>query len=338
VLVDRDGDALNTGTGGGKPSKDLSINYVPVPYPDYPSAQITMKPGERQLWRVLNASSVTYLNLSSMFQHGAKFQAQHIGLAAVDGIPLTVSGSVGHAIEWRTSLTLSPGARAEFIVTAPPAGVAAMLVTRSVDTGPGGENDPTRTLLSMVSSAQAAPPQSSLPAVAEPPATVTRAWLGNVTPARTRKLYFSEDPVDAKNPNAAQRFYLTVDGETPTVFYPASTTPNIVVHQGDVEDWIIENRSPELHAFHIHQVHFQVREWLGLAVNEPFLRDTINVPFYLPTMADFPRVRLRMDFRDPNTVGTFLYHCHLLDHEDGGMMGLVRVEPASAQPPPVSLQ
>jgi FtsP/CotA-like multicopper oxidase with cupredoxin domain len=35
-----------------------------------------------------------------------------------------------------------------------------------------------------------------------------------------------------------------------------------------------------------------------------------------------------MDFRDPNTVGTFLYHCHLLEHEDGGMMGLIRVEPA----------
>ncbi len=33
-----------------------------------------------------------------------------------------------------------------------------------------------------------------------------------------------------------------------------------------------------------------------------------------------------MDFRDPNTVGTFVYHCHLLEHEDGGMMGLIRVE------------
>ena len=37
-----------------------------------------------------------------------------------------------------------------------------------------------------------------------------------------------------------------------------------------------------------------------------------------------------MDFRDPNTVGTFVYHCHLLEHEDGGMMGLIRVEPADS--------
>jgi FtsP/CotA-like multicopper oxidase with cupredoxin domain len=32
-----------------------------------------------------------------------------------------------------------------------------------------------------------------------------------------------------------------------------------------------------------------------------------------------------MDFRDPNIVGTFVYHCHLLEHEDGGMMGVIRV-------------
>ena len=68
-------------------------------------------------------------------------------------------------------------------------------------------------------------------------------------------------------------------------------------------------------------------ERLGLTVNEPFLRDTVDIPFYDPAMQHYPSVRLRMDFRDPNTIGTFVYHCHLLDHEDGGMMGLIRVEP-----------
>jgi len=102
------------------------------------------------------------------------------------------------------------------------------------------------------------------------------------------------------------------------------------VRQGDVEDWIIENRSTELHAFHIHQIHFLLLDWSGISVNEPFLRDTVNVPFFNGRMLKYPSVRLRMDFRDPNTVGTFMYHCHLLEHEDGGMMGLVRVEPAGA--------
>ena len=45
MLIDRDGDAANNGTGFGKPAKDLSINFVPVPYPDYPPAVIAMKPG-----------------------------------------------------------------------------------------------------------------------------------------------------------------------------------------------------------------------------------------------------------------------------------------------------
>jgi FtsP/CotA-like multicopper oxidase with cupredoxin domain len=105
--------------------------------------------------------------------------------------------------------------------------------------------------------------------------------------------------------------------------------PDIVVQQGDVEDWIIENRSTELHAFHIHQLHFLLLNWSGIPVGEPFLRDTVNVPYFNGRMLQYPSVRLRMDFRDPDTIGTFVYHCHLLEHEDGGMMGLVRVVPAS---------
>ena len=34
-----------------------------------------------------------------------------------------------------------------------------------------------------------------------------------------------------------------------------------------------------------------------------------------------------MDFRNPNIIGTFLYHCHILEHEDGGMMGAIEVLP-----------
>ena len=114
--------------------------------------------------------------------------------------------------------------------------------------------------------------------------------------------------------------------------------PDIVVHQGDVEDWIIENRSTELHAFHIHQLHFLMVEWNGIPVNEPYLRDTVNVPYFDKRDLAYPSVRLRMDFRDPNTVGTFPFHCHLLEHEDNGMMGTIRVEPAEnprrmSQPP-----
>ncbi len=67
MLFDRDGDAANTGTGFGKPAKDLSINFVPVPYPDYRPAVIEMKPDQQQLWRVVNASGITYLDLQVLY-------------------------------------------------------------------------------------------------------------------------------------------------------------------------------------------------------------------------------------------------------------------------------
>ena len=334
MFIDRDGDSANNGTGFGKPAKDLSVNFVPVPYPDYPPAILSMKPAQRQLWRVVNASAITYLNLAVLFNRAP----QKLGIVAIDGVPLgagipSAAGSAADAVQWPDHIGIPPGGRAEFIVSGPPLGVQGLLVTRTVDTGQGGENDPNRTLASLVPLVDATDPQSSLPVAQGPAAAPVRAWLGDVTPVRVRKLYFSEKLEDPNNPNSATEFYLTVDGQTPVQFDPASTAPNIVVKQGDVEDWIIENRSTELHAFHIHQIHFQLVEWSGRPISEPFLRDTVNVPYFNGRMLQYPSVRLRMDFRDPNTVGTFVYHCHLLEHEDGGMMGIIRVDPADAPQP-----
>jgi FtsP/CotA-like multicopper oxidase with cupredoxin domain len=323
MLFDRDGDAANTGTGFGKPAKDLSINFVPVPYPDYPPATIEMKPDEQQLWRVVNASGITYLNLAVLFGR----QPQPLGLVAIDGVPLNLAGLPLDFVDWQTHLALPPGARAEFIVKGPPLGASALLVTKTVDTGPGGENDPNRTLATITASKDAPAQPSELAASPAPLPHSQLPWLGSVAPVRTRLLYFSEKLLEPNNPNSATEFYLTVDGQKPEKFDPASGVPNIIVKQGTVEDWIIENRSSELHAFHIHQLHFMLLDYGGKPVNEPFLRDTVNVPYYNGRMLAYPSVRLRMDFRDPNTIGDFVYHCHLLEHEDGGMMGLIRVEP-----------
>jgi FtsP/CotA-like multicopper oxidase with cupredoxin domain len=324
LLIDRDGDAANNGTGFGKPAKDLSINYVPVPYPDYPPAKIEMKQGEKQLWRVLNASAITYLNLAVIFNR----VPQPMGLVALDGVPLNESRSATGPIDWETHIGVPPGARVEFIIQGPPAGVTGFFVARTVDTGAGGENDPNRALATIKASDDAAEPRSTLAASPKPLAVPSLPWLGDVAPVRTRRLYFSEKLSDPNDPNSATTFYITVEGQTPAPFDPSSGVPNIVAKQGDVEDWIIENHSTELHAFHIHQIHFLLVEYMGKPVEEPFLRDTVNVPYYNGRSLVYPSVKVRMDFRDPNTVGDFVYHCHLLEHEDGGMMGLIRVEPA----------
>lgn len=326
-LVDRDGDAANTGTGFGKPAKDLSINYVPVPYPDYPPAIIQMRPGERQLWRVLNASAITYLNLAVLFNR----VPQPMEVVAMDGVPMTHGDPSGESTDPQTHLTIPPGARVEFIVTGPPAGQDGLLVTRTVDTGPGGENDPNRALATIVASPTAPEPRSKLQAQAQPLPLPAEKWLGGVAPVRVRRLYFSEKLAVPNDPTSAVEFYLTVDGQEPKMFDMNSGIPNIVAQQGTVEDWIIENRSSELHAFHIHQLHFLLLDYMGKPVHEDFVRDTVNVPYFNGRALAYPSIRVRMDFRDPNIVGTFVYHCHLLEHEDKGMMGSIRVDPAPRQ-------
>jgi FtsP/CotA-like multicopper oxidase with cupredoxin domain len=328
-LIDRDGDAANNGTGFGKPAKDLSINYVPVPYPDYPPATIEMKPNERQLWRVLNASAITYLNIQVLFGR----TAQPLQLVAMDGVPIDHNDPRVDTENFQTHLALPPGARAEFIVKGPAADQPALFVTRTVDTGPGGENDTNRALAKIVASPEAAEPRSTLvsaPVALPPPA---QTWIGNVAPVRVRRFYFSEKLSDPNDPTSAVEFYLTAEGQEPKMFDTSSETPNIIAQQGTVEDWIIENRSQELHAFHIHQLHFLLLDYNGTPVDEDFVRDIVNVPYFSGRGLTYPSVRVRIDFRDPNTVGDFIYHCHLLEHEDKGMMGSIRVLGASLPEP-----
>ena len=94
--------------------------------------------------------------------------------------------------------------------------------------------------------------------------------------------------------------------------------PNVVNQQvklGSVEDWVIENTTTMHHPFHIHAWDFQVID-RGDGRSESGWKDTINVPAHAS-------VRIRIDFADFG--GTTVYHCHILDHEDAGMMGIVRV-------------
>jgi len=350
IIVIRDQRVASTRVDPAKPGKDLSLNFVPVPYPDYTLAVIQMRPSERQFWRVLNASADTYVDLKLLFDGKPQF----LGVIALDGIPIGYEDGVprNHVL-WESHVALPPAGRAEFVVNGPPEGVQASLATQAVVTGPvtglaptpaaaraapangtdaaGGDDDhsPPRPLATIVASASAVEPPSLLPASPVPLPPPSLPPLASVKPVRERKLYFSEQLQDPKDPNSATIFYITEQGKTPKAFDPASPAPDIVVRQGDVEDWTIENRSTETHAFHIHQAHFMVVESHGVPVHQPYLRDTVNVQFWNGYSAQYPSVKLRMDFRGRGIVGTFPYHCHILQHEDGGMMGTIRVEPAA---------
>jgi FtsP/CotA-like multicopper oxidase with cupredoxin domain len=325
-----------------RPTKQLSINYIPVPYPEYSHAVIKMKPSERQLWRVLNASADTYLDLILLYGG----QRQSVGLVALDGVPLHYGepGAKDYAPQ-SSDIFLPPGSRAEFVVTAPPAGVSGELVTNGVFRGAGDDAstvvkkdpkalglrvglddvDPRRPLAIVISSNDASASTSIQPGSNGAPDS-NAPPLSSVRPVRKRNLYFSEKLVHPDDPKSATLFFITEEGHTPEVFDPRNLQPNITVHQGDVEDWTIENRSQESHVFHVHQLHFLIIGSRGSGWQEATLRDTVNLPAW-DGFRRYPSVTLRMDFRDPQIVGIIPFHCHIAQHADGGMMGIVRIEP-----------
>jgi len=95
-----------------------------------------------------------------------------------------------------------------------------------------------------------------------------------------------------------------------------ATRVDEVVKLNTNEEWVIRNTSQEQHPFHIHTNDFQVMS----INNKPYpargLQDTVPLPVG-------GAVRIRMRFR--NFVGAYVYHCHILGHEDAGMMGIVDV-------------
>lgn len=318
--------------GPPKPTKDLSINYVPVRYPAYVPARLEMRPGAHELWRVLNASADTYLFLYVEFAG----KRQLLGLVARDGVPLgNGRAAAPERVRESTLVVMPPGARAEFIVRAPDFTTSGRLMTGYVNRGaeeapplPGApaaqpaDQDPTRPLASIAVSPTAAPAPPSL----VPLETVTsplHAPLAALRPVRSRTLYFSE----AQTAAGGTDYFITEEGRTPAVFDPSREQADITVRQGEVEDWRIENRSREVHTFHVHQLHFLVVARSLQPVTEPDLLDTVNVPAWRG-LGPYPSVTLRMDFRDRRIVGVFPYHCHIAQHLDGGMMGTVRVLPA----------
>jgi FtsP/CotA-like multicopper oxidase with cupredoxin domain len=311
------------------PAWDLSINYVPVTYPGYTSAIIPTNPGQQELWRVANTAADTILSLEYIVNGTPKAMQ----VVAIDGYPIA-SGSSGQSSVSETSILLGPGSRAEFVVTTPNISDQAQLVTQYWNTGPDGDFDPTRTIANVVSSVGAegstAPGSSIVKRLPSKliPAKVTRfAALASATPVAQRTLYFSEVLQNPSDPNSPTNFYITERGQQPALF-TMDQAPNIVVHSGTVEDWVIQNTALEDHIFHIHQIHFQVLEVNGQPVNDPAIRDTVDLPYWSGTGA-YPSVKLRMDFRDANIVGTFVYHCHILQHEDAGMMAEIQVLPST---------
>jgi FtsP/CotA-like multicopper oxidase with cupredoxin domain len=309
---------LPPGQAPGEPLEDLSVNFVPVTYPAYVAPTLQTPPATKEFWRVLNASADGLFDL----QYRVNDVPQPLQIVAVDGIPVG-QGSGTITTLTGTHFLLGPGARVEFIVTTPAPADQAQLLTQAVDAGPAGRPYPARPLLNISAQAGAVPQLAHRRLKSVLARRARFATLAVSVPDARRKLFFSENFTD---PGGNNGYFITLDGRTPKAF-TMGAPPDLVLHEGVVEEWTVENRSPEDHVFHIHQLHFQVLAVNGAPVSDPALRDTINVPHWSGSGA-YPSVTLRLDFRDPAIVGTFVYHCHILGHEDNGMMAALQLLPA----------
>lgn len=299
----------------------LTMNFQAAVYPEEGlGPQMTMVAGQREYWRFLNASSKQFTSLQLLYGS----TVQQFEILSIDGVQVPTP-------IFTTTLNIPPAGRMEFIVPGLPAGQTGTFQTNGYDTGPVGDLNGEQVLVKIQTGTlqqQQRLGQTNIAGsqhAAKPPTQPVRfANLANLTPNTNRSIYFSEQNIGT---NGGTQFYVTVQGQTPHLFH-MDDPPSIVTNTGSVEDWTITNRSGEVHAFHIHQIHFLVMAINGVPVPNPELQDTVIIPNWSGT-GPYPSVTVRMDFRDPNIAGTFVYHCHILDHEDGGMMAKIQVNPAN---------
>ncbi len=237
-------------------------------------------------WRVLNASPSRFYRL--------KLDGHALHVMATDGGRLAAPRRVDE-------LKLVPGERAELLVQPAAAGSYA-LRSLAVSRGSmmGGSNmltNPEFELATFRVSGTASP--AALPSV-----LAAYRPLAPVTPARTREVVFAMQG----GPGGAT---FLIDGKA---FEPGRV--DVRVARDTVEDWVIRNTSPMDHPFHLHVWPFQVIEQSAGGAPEPGWKDTVNVPAN-------STMRLRIPFT--GITGTTVFHCHILDHEDLGMMATIEV-------------
>ena len=280
--------AVSCGGASGDQERIFTVNGVVRP-------RMSIAPGEKQFWRIVNASPDLYADL--------EVDSESMTVVALDGMPLAYHDP-GRRTELFQHVLLAPAGRVEMIVKGPKAGTMASLRSGCVNTGMDGDPNRGMLLADLDESARDAGIPSSVPtddraAVYRPLAKGEIHELEASNPRFTVK--FTEDK---------RGFYINDKKYNPT------DGPMTTVKIGNYVHWRVVNDTHEIHPFHIHQVHFLVYETNGRRMQRPEWMDTVNVE---PGAS----VDLIMDFTDPIIRGVSLFHCHLLKHEDKGMMAKI---------------
>ncbi|MGA9853440.1 MAG: multicopper oxidase domain-containing protein [Gammaproteobacteria bacterium] len=320
------------------PEAVVSVDNADTP------ASLTIPAGRTQLLRIVNATSDSskLLRIRDTQGHVLPFR-----VVERDGVP--VSGDMQHPLAHYISmqeLMLSPMSRADVLLTATP-GADFVLSSEPYCGGTDQSPELHHNLLRITAVAdirgQVYAVRSAPVTIADTPAARLMAWVhAHPTRVHRRAITFTEYAFPKRGKIPLHLAYYITDTTNPNfheqpfwpVYRPGATVPSnpdIVVKQGTIEEWYLINATMETHAFHIHQMAFvQVRNYIGI----PVTVDTVFVPVgkLLPNPSDlnYPLIqpsitKVILDFRHVPR-GTFVFHCHMLYHEDHGMMGVIRVE------------
>jgi FtsP/CotA-like multicopper oxidase with cupredoxin domain len=256
--------------------------------------EIAIQPGERQFWRIVNAAPDRYVDV--------ELPGGQLEVVAYDGLPIAYHDPA-NPIRRVNHLLLPPAGRVEAIVIGQQDGRRSFLRTRCVDTGPDGDPNPGM-ILADVAPAKTVPQSSKLASdivLKAPPAfrVVDLERLKREPPAFVA--VFSED---------RNGFYINDQK------YAPDALPMVRASVGGYEHWRILNNTRELHPMHMHQAHFLAFLENDRPLPDSEWLDTVNVPVG-------GSVDVIMDFTNPVIRGMSLFHCHLLNHEDKGMMAKI---------------
>jgi FtsP/CotA-like multicopper oxidase with cupredoxin domain len=305
-----------------------------------PVQTLTVPAGPTQLFHIMNATGDSF---EHVYLHDASGAAYPLRIAGRDGVP--VSGDSAAPLSRyiaMKSVDLVPTNRIDVLLTLEP-GQTLTLSTKPNCFSVFDENQLQHDLLTV----SAGPAAASLAPIAtapldmkDSPAAALIAYArAHRSAIRRRAFTYTEYVV----PNAGKKgghgeFYITETSnpdfhETPfhAVYAKGSLVPqpDVIVKRGTIEEWYLFNATLEPHTFHIHQMTFVAED----EQPQPVMLDTVLVPFgkLLPNKndPDFPLIKpgvthILLDFRNVPR-GTFVFHCHMLFHEDRGMMKIVKV-------------
>lgn len=281
-------------------------------------SSLTVQGNAPEFWRVGNVGADAYFNLRV---RGLPEGATPFWIIGRDGNPTVYPVAAG-------ALFIPPSSRLEAIVTLPPGTYT--LYSDYVDTGPDGDPNPSVDLVEITAT------PSTLPAIAPPAPPATPVPPG---PPATPPL-----PIGGLGPLPTNWYQLVpVD----TVVFSEDTINNTFFIDGKMYDpsridkevwggfsqlWLIQNKTKEVHVFHIHQTDFTVITVNGVPQPLNGMVDTVNLPYMQDGKPG--EVLVLILFANSLMDGTFVYHCHIMEHEDRGMMANIRVHGAGMSPSP----